>query len=238
MGALQIDKVELVLTNRTAARYTRLFTNDKGTNWNEGLEPTEQNFAGIFEEFLLSATSSIYSNVGRAADLPPLKELLTMMAWRGDDPGETWLEGIRYMEIERGTGKLNEFKERPVLPTPLEVINWASGTPSNAPESQPGRGIPDQTQSVWPPKKGAVLIGNVLDDEPHGKVYLTVISAEDQAIHYWLQKNAGLVEIVAEILPKHRAGKSYREGTTGIRLIVLSANEDSSGWLIECRPGN
>ncbi len=53
-----------------------------------------------------------------------------MMAWRGDDPGSDWLDWTRYMEIERGTEKENEFKERPVLPSPLEVPRWAAGNPT------------------------------------------------------------------------------------------------------------
>jgi hypothetical protein len=48
-----------------------------------------------------------------------MRSLLTMLAWRADDP--EWTDATRYMEIEHGPRKVNEYKERPVLPDPIEV---------------------------------------------------------------------------------------------------------------------
>jgi CRISPR-associated protein (TIGR03986 family) len=246
MGAVQIERAELSLTDRTKLRYTHLF--DEGNQWAEGSEPARQDFTTQYEEFILSAISGIHPNAGKAADLPPMKDLLAMMAWRGDDPGENWREWTRYMEIEYGAGKLNEFKERPVLPSPGEVLRWISGNPSSTaetgshasspPAERPIQIVPEPFQPAWPPKKGAVLFGKVLDVEPHGKVYLSITRADDAASNSWLRKNGDEVEIVGVIQPKHISGKSYREGSGEIRLIVVSAQEDASGWLIECRPAN
>jgi CspA family cold shock protein len=43
-----------------------------------------------------------------------------MLEWRESDPA--WLDTTRYMEIEHGLDKVNEYKERPVLPDPLAVV--------------------------------------------------------------------------------------------------------------------
>jgi len=246
MGAVQIDHVNLKLTDRIAQRYMRLF--DGGNQWAEGLEPAEQDFATIFEEFILSQTSAIHPDAGKAADLPPLNDLLTMMAWRGDDPGTDWRDWTRYMEIEHGTSKQNEFKERPVLPSPQEVLRWASGAPTSAaenrskastrPAEQPVQTAPEPALPVWPPQKGAVLWGDVIDVEPRGKVYFNITGAEDAAINHWLQKKDDEVEIVGEIQPKHLTGKPYREGNRRVRLIAISAVKDPNGWTIVCRPAN
>ncbi len=48
--------------------------------------------------------------------------LLEMLRWRGDEPDTNWLDETRYMEIEHGREKINEYKERPVLPTPTGVV--------------------------------------------------------------------------------------------------------------------
>ncbi|WP_205369613.1 MULTISPECIES: hypothetical protein [Thermoleptolyngbya] len=59
-----------------------------------------------------------------------IKMLLAMLSWTKAPPSDQ----TRYLEIERdasqphiGTpkkGKVNEYADRPVLPTPLQVIGW------------------------------------------------------------------------------------------------------------------
>ena len=58
------------------------------------------------------------------ADLPRITDLFTMLKWE-NNPSNDWLDWIRYMEIEhRSLG--NEYKERPVLPSPANVFKHKS----------------------------------------------------------------------------------------------------------------
>lgn len=112
MGAVTITPT-LYLDDRTK-RYTNLFAS---SNWQladsvGAVEP----FLHSFEQFVLRQTNP---NVLSLAELPRIKTLLTLLEWREGEP--SWLEMTRYMEIEHGLDKLNEYKERPVLPTPEHV---------------------------------------------------------------------------------------------------------------------
>jgi len=78
----------------------------------------------IFETFVLGQIGAP-AEKKRLADLERIQTLLVMMQWYEDDA--KWLDQTRYMEIERGLDKINEYKERPVLPTPQGVLELAAG---------------------------------------------------------------------------------------------------------------
>ncbi|MBK8989902.1 MAG: TIGR03986 family CRISPR-associated RAMP protein [Chloroflexi bacterium] len=110
MGGVAI-RPKLTLTKRLQ-RYHTLFTS---TNWQEAAEATDPGlYIDKFEQFILERISG--SSFARQERI---RMLLEMLVWREDD--SAWTDATRYMEIEYGPRKLNEYKERPVLPDPLEV---------------------------------------------------------------------------------------------------------------------
>ena len=113
MGAVAITP-QLRLTSRRE-RYARLFVD---ATWDEADNLGEiQPYLAAFEAFVLK---QLGENAAHLADVERIRMLLTMLEWRASDPA--WLETTRYMEIEHGLDKVNEYKERPVLPDPLAVI--------------------------------------------------------------------------------------------------------------------
>lgn len=115
MGAVKIAST-LRLSNRQA-RYSTLFDRNQ---WAEGLVADGdmgQKAREAFEAFVLQATHPTVS-VG-FVELPRIRQLLALLSWPGPDPAKT-----RYLEIEHkeeGKGKVNEYKDRPVLPDPVTV---------------------------------------------------------------------------------------------------------------------
>lgn len=125
LGAVQLTATEAdVHLVDQSQRYAALFSNGNQQAWQAGEEPVERTFK-ILEE----AKSNFETFILRRCKLPEatlaqterVRMLLTMLAWPGPNPEQT-----RYMEIERNDpsakrGKRNEYKERPVLPDPLNV---------------------------------------------------------------------------------------------------------------------
>ncbi|MCP4418113.1 MAG: hypothetical protein GY805_15935 [Chloroflexi bacterium] len=126
LGAVQlkVDEKNLHLVDQNA-RYQALFTDgSQAQEWATGEESPERTHL-IIEE----AQSNFETFILRRCKLPEaslaqterVRMLLAMLAWPGPDPAKT-----RYMEIEwpderAKRGKRNEYKERPVLPDPLNV---------------------------------------------------------------------------------------------------------------------
>ena len=70
----------------------------------------------------------------RLADVDRIRTLLTMLEWH--EGAEKWLKATSYMEVEAGPDKLNEYKERPVLPDPMAVAVSASTLSSSRPNKE------------------------------------------------------------------------------------------------------
>jgi CRISPR-associated protein (TIGR03986 family) len=122
LGAIKIES-ELYLSDRKK-RYKQLF---EGQQW-ETSELLENNppYQQVFENYILEQLKQ----TGKFKDICRIQMLLAMLRWPGPSVEET-----RYMEIERDKTKgylgkpakgsdrtVNEYKERLVLPTPLQVI--------------------------------------------------------------------------------------------------------------------
>jgi CRISPR-associated protein (TIGR03986 family) len=147
MGAVTIEKYELFLNERSLnqpqQRYTQLFDGD---NWLTGDRPATldehthciQKFEKYVTERISKANrSKDYSDEGSTEplnlkDLPRIKMLLLMLRWDVFPP----VARTRYMEIERDINKdyigepvdptdntVNEYRKRPVLPTPFQVMD-------------------------------------------------------------------------------------------------------------------
>ena len=124
MGAVSIHH-RTYLSNR-AERYSQLFD---ANGWTTGYSvvETENSYTQSFEAYVLGSGNSQQT----LDEDRRIRMLLAMLQW--DDAPPSAL--TRYMEIERDVrehpddyigrgigGKANEYSERPVLPTPLQVI--------------------------------------------------------------------------------------------------------------------
>lgn len=140
MGAIKIDS-QLYLSDRTS-RYSKLFD---GNEWaikvTDAVSEDYTNLITTFEKYILGNISiedypqeKGRSEVEKIYHLPRIQMLLAMLTW---DNSLNIEQETRYMEIERDVNKfhigkptkpndstVNEYKERPVLPTPLQVIGW------------------------------------------------------------------------------------------------------------------
>ncbi|MFB8787640.1 MAG: TIGR03986 family CRISPR-associated RAMP protein [Potamolinea sp.] len=126
LGAIKIEH-KLYESDRQK-RYTKLF-NDDAKDW-EKVETLKDNpnYKQCFESYVVKQLN--YS--GDFKNLCRIQMLLAMLSWPGPQNIE---ETTRYMEIERDIAKhyigspikrndktVNEYKDRPVLPTPLDVM--------------------------------------------------------------------------------------------------------------------
>lgn len=125
MGAIKIN-YQLFLDQRRN-RYDQLFYSN---NWY--LPKTKEisvKYKDKFENYILDQLKKLgnYEKIGRLSQIPRIQMLLAMLTWE-ENPSQDYLDNTRYMEIERkekpciGDGDPNEYKTRPVLPTPLQVI--------------------------------------------------------------------------------------------------------------------
>jgi CRISPR-associated protein (TIGR03986 family) len=105
LGSIKIES-ELYLSDRKK-RYTQLF---EGQQWktSERLED-DPDYQQVFENYILEQLEQ----TGKFKDICRIQMLLAMLCWPGPKDTET-----RYMKIT----PVNEYKERLVLPTPLQVI--------------------------------------------------------------------------------------------------------------------
>jgi CRISPR-associated protein (TIGR03986 family) len=121
MGAVRIS-AKTYLIDRSA-RYQQVFL---GSGWASGLQadPAPEARITAFEQFILH---NLGQPAGKLEEVERIQALLTLLRWPG--PNAEW---TRYMEIEHADptarqGKRNEYKERPVLPTPFGVWAKAGG---------------------------------------------------------------------------------------------------------------
>jgi CRISPR-associated protein (TIGR03986 family) len=125
MGAVKINH-ELYLSQREN-RYTQLFN---ANDWNRAEEISTQSsqYKDEFEKYILGQLkkAGLYKSIRKFNQIPRIKMLLAMLTWE-EEPSQEYLEKTRYMEIERDVqprigNDANEYKERRVLPMPLQVI--------------------------------------------------------------------------------------------------------------------
>lgn len=117
MGAVKLTP-RLVLSQRRGqgGRYGQLFS---GSTWHMAERTADAApYAQQFEEHVLKTTG--LPGARRLVDVERIRMLMAMLEWR--EGTEAWLNTTDYMEVEAGSRKVNEYKERPVLPNPLEVV--------------------------------------------------------------------------------------------------------------------
>lgn len=176
MGAVKISH-ELWLCNRTS-RYTNLFQDNL---WATGDRlATDEETQKCIKDFEGHVLKGIGEDSPTLKDVPRIQMLLAMLSWPGLSRN-----AARYMEIERDVhqsyvGKptkpsdptVNEYKDRPVLPTPLQVMGWEDKRVIETIQVVSSFTPPVKTQSKE--KKGNYTCGQLLDAEvlktqPKGK---------------------------------------------------------------------
>ena len=137
MGSIKVEP-KLCLSDRQQ-RYRSLFSSN---DWNNGeIEQSDNNLSKYkvnFEEELINQlhNSGVYQDFKEFDKITRIQMLLGMLVWE-ENPSEQYIEQRRYMEIKREKrpriNDSNEYKERPVLPTPLQVMGWNDNRRLNNP---------------------------------------------------------------------------------------------------------
>ena len=134
LGSVKV-KADPHITDR-ASRYAQLLTAD---GWYAGEvktpESTVVKACSAFEQFVLGDETLNPGHATALKHVPRIGMLLDMLSWPGPPKTET-----RYLEIENESNG-NEYKERPVLPTPAGVrgrpVTGVPRPPANQPRPQP-----------------------------------------------------------------------------------------------------
>ncbi len=133
MGAVKIES-DVFLHNR-CSHYRSLF--DSSGNWYTGIttplsNAEKENHILIFEQYVLKSLNE--DDKTNISQLRRIEMLLAMLEWK-EALTETEQNQRRYMEIERDVAKehigsvmesgdptVNEYSERPILPTPIQIM--------------------------------------------------------------------------------------------------------------------
>lgn len=119
MGALAISKCDLIIFSRSE-RYKCLFDEDSwylGVGEEEYTERKKLDCLDSFEKFILSDVEINPGKLSQLQQLPRINQLLRLMSWPGPNPAYT-----RYLEIPSQNNRVNEYKERKVLPDPTDPM--------------------------------------------------------------------------------------------------------------------
>ncbi len=141
-------------------RYACLFTGDRW-HYGDAISVDPAPLIAQFEQYVLSRLHpSERKQATSLSQVRRIEMLLRLLEWR--EATSEWLDKTRYMEIEHGSQKINEYKERPVLPDPLAVlagqpvqpptpVHQTMGQPSpKSPQSAPPTGSVSKTPSSQP----------------------------------------------------------------------------------------
>lgn len=117
MGAVKITP-RLFLSKRCGqeGRYGKVFA---GQCWYLAEQTADiAPYLKQFERYVLNAIEQ--PGATSLSQVERIRMLLAMLEWC--ESTKEWLQATSYMEVESGLNKINEYKERPVLPDPLGVI--------------------------------------------------------------------------------------------------------------------
>jgi CRISPR-associated protein (TIGR03986 family) len=236
MGAVQIIP-QLVLNDR-CARYRALFDGD---GWASGDLPASSD--GEQEEFVQAFRAYVQQQAGLSSfeESPRIKMLRAMLAWPGPDKGQT-----RYMEIEyqgnhpigSDKGDKNEYKQRFVLPSPLDAD---ADHRDMGKQSQPN--ITHESDLLNPriPGVGDVFTGKILEQSKHGvKIELPESFTDPQDRTISIPKSTRSSGKVIGLIRSNLLGKSqYRVGNSRrVRVVKVLDVEEITILELEPAPRN
>lgn len=201
MGSVNLDAT-LLLVNRVD-RYTELF--DKSNRyWNIGIgEGIKLSDRAELERLTRSFEADILTRLNLKESTKYLYELLRvglllkLLEWPGQVSNNT-----RQMQIQPN----NQFKYRPVLPTPREFGDLTG-------DKQPGNGIKilQKAEVIWVDESGVMLEFN------------------DVSLQLLVK------DVIGKILPSWLSGQDYAEGDI-VECVIEQIFEDEYEILLFCRP--
>ena len=208
IGAIKIE-ASLMLDDRQQ-RYATLF---EGDDWRIGTVKADDRipeFVSCFDRLILAQIGA--ANVSSLANVERIQMLLCMLEWPGPDK-----ELTRYMEIERQDpkikrGKINEYKDRPVLPDPLQVCPAGRRTTSSAPRLSAKDSIEiSRPVSIQDVREGMYLEGKVVRVE-RDRVVVDILGHEASLSRERLDPPA---RDIADMQERFPVGKTIRAWVFG-----------------------
>ena len=236
MGAVEVS-AELHLSDRQA-RYSQLFDT---SSWYVPSTSSDEEFKTTFETYILGHLEDRPASFGQ---IDRIQQLLTMLVWRGGLPDGTqdaaWEDWTEYMQIEHPQ-RLNEYVERPVLPTPKGVLNHLKyGDVDSQP---PSLSVAEQAMAAEERQAGAAPRERELEEGQ--KLNATVVDLFDGIVLLDVEHIAGLpapeeeIEVMFRILPENLGGKNYKPGAKASVIVVSVVRDDENfEWIIDCKPAN
>lgn len=156
MGAVKIAH-DIRLSDDRTARYQTLFAGNAWTDGEKSITPDQiQEYEQTFIASMLTATNQ--AQLQGLSHIPRIQHFLAMLEWNPERFKQTeprpWAEVVRYLEIERKETEewivgekvkpqdatINEYKLRPVLPTPFGVLGSKLKAEPKLPPSPPKNG--------------------------------------------------------------------------------------------------
>ncbi len=207
MGAVKI-KYDLKLIDNKK-RYQKLFHDD---GWAESIYEDKdiipESKAG-FERFVLDRLGD--KSVRQLKENKRIQALLTLLNWPGPEK-----ELTRYMEIERHDpgkrrGKFNEYRGRPVLPTPFEAL------------SIPGSGYSEEDNKLPSRYKEGIVLGYGLGpNKSYGYIeYINIAGNKEKCFVHKSQLGKGVKHLEAG----QRVTFEIRHGMKGLQAFDVQLRE-------------
>lgn len=252
LGSVAI-KPELYLGDRSE-RYRSLF--DEQGSWATGSTEQPENpkpFKTAFEQAIIASLKQqgVDAATNSFTGLERIQTLLKLLEWEGPSRDLT-----RYMVIPTDRGGVNEFKDRKVLPHPLDIERSATtGSPTET-RTRPHRSSPPpnirrttsvsstldvstaQRRTVASPPQQNVSTPQVTSTPLQvGDVFTgTVESIWSDGTVIVQYKNRPIKEVRGVIDPANLAGKHFAEGKPA-RCQVIKITKQAETWILECKPG-
>jgi len=212
MGAVAIQPT-LYLGNRKQ-RYSTLFEDGAFAF----VESPDEKMAGKavadFERFVLQALGSARER--NLADLERIGELLALLSWPGPAPEQT-----RYLEIthiQPDGRRVNEYRERPVLPQASTVLKSA---PAAQVRQTPVVNRPPEQSKTVPPGyyRGTVKVFGLGNNQDYG--FIRYLNASGQEIEVYVNRR-GLKQGLAGLEKGQRVIFTIRAGMRGDQAYDVS----------------
>ncbi|MCA0350442.1 MAG: TIGR03986 family CRISPR-associated RAMP protein [Chloroflexi bacterium] len=203
-GSIAIN-YHIATTNRQA-HYSQLFNQGQNTWLRAERDWIDQDLLAkqqAFCTYILQHSGEQERGFSEFNHIPRIQQLLAMLEWdvarfEQTEP-RSWAELVRYMEIERKEDgrKRNEYRDRPVLPTPLRVIKRTPIKPKKPEkplkvnQTVSGTIVGRVNRQVWDVRLDnkklvyAKIIGNSINPQHlnNGKrVDVRIVSLEDDAV--------------------------------------------------------